>query len=242
MRSCKLPKAHSFFLFGARGTGKSTLIRNLFPQALVIDLLIPEVEDQLSRSPSFLLEQLHQLQRSDPTQQWIFIDEVQKVPALLDIVHKPIEEKHFEFALSGSSSRKLKRGKANLLAGRALLCELFPYTSFERFMVVEIYRLIKYHQQDWEIFYLRTKDDAEIDLIIDRPGASKILIEIKSSTQPLTQQDEKLKSFAALVHSFKDKEAFVLGQCPDARLVDGIRFLHWRQGLEQIGLLKEKGD
>lgn len=127
----KLSKSHSFFLFGARGTGKSTLIKNLLPDALLIDLLVPEVEEQYSRSPSFLIEQLEHYKQTNPSQCWVFIDEIQKVPSLLDLVHKLIEEKHFKFALSGSSSRKLKRGQANLLAGRAFLFELFPYTSNE---------------------------------------------------------------------------------------------------------------
>jgi predicted AAA+ superfamily ATPase len=385
-RLLNLSKNHSFFLLGARGTGKSTLVRSLFPHALTIDLLIPETEEQYSRSPGYLLEQLAHYKQTNPGQRWVFIDEVQKIPSLLDIVHKLIEEKHFKFALSGSSSRKLKRGQANLLAGRAFLYELFPYCSyemkyffdldqtlqwgslpkifeldqsdrilylrsyvntylkdeivaeqlvrnlqpfrnflevaaqtngqilnfskigrdigvevptvqsyfdilvdtyigfylhpyhesvrkrqrknpkfylfdlgikrtlerkinipiepmslsygnaFEHFIVLEIYRLIKYFQPDWELFYLRTKDDAEIDLVIDRPGQKKVLIEIKSTSKPLNLQYDKLKSFANLVKSIENHEAYVLSQNPESRLVDGIYFMHWQKGLEHIGL------
>lgn len=383
-RLCKLSNTNSFFLFGARGVGKSTLIKALFPKALHIDLLLPDVEEKYAQRPSSLIEELHLYQIENPKQHWIFIDEIQKVPSLLDVVHKLIEEKHFKFALSGSSSRKLKRGKANLLAGRAFVYELFPYTfvemksffdldfilrwgslpkvfelneedrilflrsyvqtylkdeiiaeqlvrnlqpfrnflevaaqlngqilnyskiardinaevptvqsyfdilvdthigfflsphhesvrkrqranpkfyffdlgvkrslerksnipieprsfpygnAFEHFIVAETYRLIKYFQLDWELSYLRTINGAEIDLIIDRPGLSKVLIEIKSTAQSLTLNDDKIKSFSSLVQSFKNKEAFVLSQDPDSRVVDDIFFLHWKKGLSKI--------
>lgn len=385
-RLINIPKSNSFFIFGARGTGKSTLVKSLFPKALSIDLLIPEIEEQYARSPSFLREQLESYKKSQPEQRWIIIDEVQKLPTLLNLVHKIIEEKHFLFALTGSSSRKLKRGQANLLAGRAFLYELFPYTTyemndffnleqilswgslpkifelnneeralylrsyantylkeeivaeqlvrnlqpfrnflevaaqsngqilsyskigrdigaevptvqsyfdilvdtyigfylnpyhvsvrkrqrtnpkfyffdlgikralerkinipfepmsysygnaFEHFLIVEIYRLIKYFQPDWELFYLRTKDDAEIDLVIDRPGLKKVLIEIKSTSHPLSLLDDKLRNFAALANSFEEREAYVLSQNPESRLLEGIHFMHWRNGLEEIGL------
>jgi predicted AAA+ superfamily ATPase len=383
-RLCKLSKNHSFFLFGSRGTGKSTLIKSLFPQALLIDLLLPDVEEKYAKRPELLIEELQFYQHENPNQPWVFIDEIQKAPKLLDVVHKLIEEKHFKFALSGSSSRKLKRGKANLLAGRAFLYELFPYTvfemqlffnldlvlrwgslpkifelneedrisflrsyvqtylkdeivaeqlvrnlqpfrnflevaaqangqilnfsklardinsevptvqsyfdilidtyigfylhpyhesvrkrqrtnpkfyffdlgvkrslerksnipieptsvpygnAFEHFVVVEIYRLIKYFQPDWEIFYLKTVGNAEIDIIIDRPGLKKVLIEIKSTTQALLLSDDKLKSFTTLVQTFNKKEAYVLSQCIESRLVDEIYFLHWKTGLDKI--------
>jgi predicted AAA+ superfamily ATPase len=103
----------------------------LFSQALFIDLLLPESEEKYAKKPETLIEELQFYQVNNPDQQWVFIDEIQKLPKLLDVVHKLIEEKHFKFALSGSSSRKLKRGKANLLAGRAFLYELFPFTFLE---------------------------------------------------------------------------------------------------------------
>lgn len=129
VRQVNLPKNHSFFLFGARGTGKSTLLKSipLFRNALVIDFLNPEEERLYSLRPMTLVEQVDAFKEG----QWVVLDEVQKVPKLLDVVHQLIEAKRLHFALTGSSARKLKRGGANLLAGRAFLFSLFPLTSFE---------------------------------------------------------------------------------------------------------------
>lgn len=124
--------SRSFFLFGARGTGKTTFIRSFLKKETCkeINLLNPDLEQQYKDKPSTLIQELDALRSSEI--QWIFIDEVQKVPELLDVVHNEIvTHKRFLFALSGSSARKLKRGSANLLAGRALENHLFPLTSFE---------------------------------------------------------------------------------------------------------------
>jgi predicted AAA+ superfamily ATPase len=120
----------SFFLFGARGTGKSTFLRAHFAseEVLWLDLLLPEVEDRYASRPQTLAEQI--AARSDPAG-WVVIDEVQKVPKLLDIVHSQIESTGTRFALTGSSARKLKRGAVNLLAGRAFVYHLFPFTTAE---------------------------------------------------------------------------------------------------------------
>lgn len=118
---------NSFFLFGARGVGKSTLIRQLIKKnAYLIDLLDDEVFDRYLVEPK-LLEKIANGQKYE----WIIIDEVQRCPKLLNIVHKLIEEKKQKFALTGSSSRKIKRGGANLLAGRAFVNVLYPFTSLE---------------------------------------------------------------------------------------------------------------
>lgn len=123
-------KNRSFFLFGARGTGKSTWIDSQWqtPKSYKIDLLDAEFEDRYSRRPSFLEADLLALPEKPD---WVIIDEVQKVPRLLDQVHRLIENQRLKFALTGSSSRKLRRGGANLLAGRALLNSLHPLTSIE---------------------------------------------------------------------------------------------------------------
>jgi len=128
-RLLELPEDHSFFLFGARGTGKSTLILEKFQkQSLVINLLDPELEDTLAKRPNRLKEMVLAL---DPEIKYVIIDEIQKLPKLLDLVHLLIETTDKIFILTGSSARKLKRGQANLLAGRAFTCNLHPFSCFE---------------------------------------------------------------------------------------------------------------
>jgi predicted AAA+ superfamily ATPase len=120
----------SFFLFGARGTGKTTFLQQYFAgrRTLWIDLLDPEQEDRLSRQPEELSQRLT---AENNAPEWVVIDEVQKIPRLLDVVHLEIERHKTKFALTGSSARKLKRGAANLLAGRAFVYHLHPFTSVE---------------------------------------------------------------------------------------------------------------
>jgi predicted AAA+ superfamily ATPase len=120
--------SQSFFLFGARGTGKSTFLRQFFddqPDVLWIDLLNPEQEEAYSLDPR-RLERLVLARQPQPG--WVVLDEIQKVPRLLDSVHRLIESTRVRFALTGSSARKLKAGKANMLAGRAYWNNLFPLT------------------------------------------------------------------------------------------------------------------
>src|SRR5262245_48755300 len=118
-------KKHSFFIFGGRGTGKSTFLKTFLASEdpLWIDLLDPLQEDEISRDPAWLRKRIES-EKNCPT--WIVIDEVQKVPKLLDVVHQLIEGTKIKFALTGSSARKLKRGAANLLAGRAFVNHLHP--------------------------------------------------------------------------------------------------------------------
>jgi predicted AAA+ superfamily ATPase len=120
----------SFFLFGPRGSGKSTLLRKVFnsENAYFIDLLDDEQERRFASNPNELIAVANAL---PPQQRCIVIDEVQKIPKLLDVVHLLIEKGACRFALSGSSARKLKRGGANLLAGRAFVFHLFPLTFTE---------------------------------------------------------------------------------------------------------------
>jgi predicted AAA+ superfamily ATPase len=125
-----LPSRQSAFLWGARQTGKSTYLKSTFPDSYRIDLLRADVFSAYLKNPSLLRETLMALpdkQKKCP----IIIDEVQKVPALLDEVHALIEDEGFAFILCGSSARKLKRGGANLLGGRAWRFECFPLTSME---------------------------------------------------------------------------------------------------------------
>jgi predicted AAA+ superfamily ATPase len=115
----------SFFLFGCRGTGKTTLIRNTLSELPRYDLLSASTFASLSRRPSLIGEE-----NKNPHVA-VVIDEIQKLPQLLDEVHRLIEERGMRFILTGSSARKLKRGGANLLAGRAWEARLFPLVSDE---------------------------------------------------------------------------------------------------------------
>lgn len=117
----------SIFLWGSRQTGKSTLLHALFPNSPYYDLLKSDLYSQLSIRPSMLREECEMLDEGE----LVIIDEVQKIPALLDEVHWLIANKGLRFILSGSSARKLRRSGANLLGGRAIRKVLFPLVSAE---------------------------------------------------------------------------------------------------------------
>lgn len=120
------PKSKSFFLFGPRGTGKTTWLRDQLKADVRVDLLDSEVYQSLLAQPSRLSEFI-----PAKKPKLIAIDEVQRIPRLLDEVHRLIEEKRWIFALTGSSARKLRRGNVNLLAGRALSLNFHPLTAPE---------------------------------------------------------------------------------------------------------------
>ena len=121
------PPSQSFFLLGPRGTGKSTWLRALFPDAHLIDLLSEATYQGLLANPASLANQL----RAVHPGKWVIIDEVQRLPALLNEVHRFIEQKRLKFVLCGSSARKLKRSGVNLLAGRALNRSMHPFVPEE---------------------------------------------------------------------------------------------------------------
>lgn len=128
----ELSDRETCFLWGPRQTGKTTLLKQLFPGAKVYDLLISAEYQRLLRHPGILREECLaedalRNRRSTP----VIIDEVQKVPALLDEVHWLIENQGIRFVLCASSARKVKRGAANLLGGRAVRYELHPLVSPE---------------------------------------------------------------------------------------------------------------
>jgi len=385
-RLVKISNKHSFFLFGPRGTGKSTLLRQHFPEDRHIwfDLLDPQLDRLLSQRPHELEAMI--AARRTRADQWVLIDEIQKVPGLLDVVHSLIEKSKIKFALTGSSARKLKRGGANLLAGRAFNYHCHPLTAaelgeafrledvlrwgslpaifsldpedridflrayiesyfkeeivaeqlvrnlkpfryflevagqsngkvlnystisrdvgvdvttvqnyfeiledtlvghllppyhhsirkrqrqnakfyyfdlgiqralrgllknevveqsyefgdaFEHFLILEIKRRADYAEPDWRMSYLLTKDNAEIDLVLERPGKKTALIEFKSTASLQSLRDEKLTGFRGLVREFPNSEAFVFSRDPIARKSEGIHFLPWQEGLDKLGL------
>lgn len=379
----KLSNSDDLFLFGARGTGKSTLIRKLFAQSKVlwIDLLTEEDEERFGRRPDELSKHLKSM-----TYEFVVIDEIQKFPKLLDIVHLEIERKSQDrpyFILTGSSARKLKKNGANLLGGRAFTYYLYPFThvelgslfqlqtaleygtlpivwsrtenekkeeflrgyvrnylkeeilaeqvlrqiepfkdflevaaqmngeiinyskiardvgvsdqtiksffsiledtligyslpsfhrsvrkrqreapkfyffdpgvrrtlarnlkvpivpktseygkAFEHFIILEIFRACEYAKNDFKLSYLRTKDDAEIDLIIERPGQPDLLLEIKSK-ELIREEDLK-----AINNFYKDWgepcEAQVWSLDPLSKRIQNVECLLWNEGFRQI--------
>lgn len=387
-RIFNLPKSNSFFLFGARGTGKTTLLNEQFDlvptvpnDTLLIDLLNPDQEESYGRNPRLLFEQIS----ADPNRfNRVIIDEVQKLPTLLDVVHTCIEKwKKIQFILTGSSARKLKHGGANLLGGRVFSFNLYPLTSFEapnsdnviellswgtlpkvyeysdvkdkrrflkaytqtylreeiqlehivrdiipfrefldlaaqssgeiinfrnislksgvdertiaryfeilvdtligyflepfnesvrvrqsqkpkfflfdtgiqrhltqmsdvqlkegasefgklfeQWIICECIRLNEYFEKDFKFYFLRTKDGAEIDLIVQKPGKKRILIEIKSTSRVEVNHMSHLIAFS---EDIDHEEKWVICNEKTERLTEtGIRILPWRVGLERL--------
>ncbi|MGE5342589.1 MAG: DUF4143 domain-containing protein [Candidatus Omnitrophota bacterium] len=125
-----LPNKQSAFLWGPRKTGKSFFLKKSFPNSLVYDFLKTDLFLEISKNPSHIRQQLL-AQKKELLLHPIILDEVQKIPQVLDEVHWMIENTDMRFILCGSSARKLKRGHANLLGGRAWRYEMFPLTSKE---------------------------------------------------------------------------------------------------------------
>lgn len=130
-RSCNLPKKKSFFLFGPRQTGKSTLIQSIWKKNIWhIDLLHHEEFIKYAKEPDLFRKEAVQKIKKEKIVM-IFVDEIQRVPLILNEVHSLMESLPCQFILTGSSARKLKRGGANLLAGRASQRFLFPFVYQE---------------------------------------------------------------------------------------------------------------
>lgn len=373
--------SHSFFLFGPRGTGKTTFLKGFFRDKphRWIDLLDTEQEEAYALDRGRLYRELISLKTQG---EWVVIDEIQKIPILLDTIHRLIEETPLQFALTGSSARKLKRGSANLLAGRAFINHLFPLThsemgevfslshaltwgtlpgvtrfendadkrdflkayaltylkeeiwaehiireldpfrrflpvaaqangtilnyskiardvgvdyktvqsyfsiledtllgffiepyhrsirkqqhqapkfyffdtgvkralentldiplkpktyyfgnTFEHWLMTEIYRLNHYYKKDYRFYYLLTKDLAEIDLIVERPGKGHLIIEIKSTDRPDPHEAKKLEHF---LNDFQGAEAYLICLAERAQQIGRVSCLPWREGIARI--------
>jgi predicted AAA+ superfamily ATPase len=133
------PGDQSFFLFGPRGTGKTAWVRQRFPDAPTFDLLDAHTYARLLGNPGFLEDGIPRTHRG-----WVVIDEVQRVPEMLNEVHRLIEARRLRFVLTGSSARKLRRRGVNLLAGRALTRHLHPLTAGELGDDFDLRRAVRY--------------------------------------------------------------------------------------------------
>ena len=133
------PPQQTYFLFGPRGTGKSMFVDGRYKNGLFFDLLDSGVVNELMANPAVL-----SLRIPAGFADWVVIDEVQKVPALLDEVHRLIEKRGLRFVLTGSSARRLRRENANLLAGRALNCRMYPLTVAELGGDFDLARSLRY--------------------------------------------------------------------------------------------------
>ena len=163
------------------------------------------------------------------------------------MVHLGIEKHKIKFALTGSSARKLRRGAANLLGGRAIDFSdtqdkkryLYSYIStylkeeilIEQIVINEFIRLNEYQEKRCRFSYLKTKDDVEIDLIIERPGQPITLIEIKSKST-ITAND--VKPLLAIAKDIKKSRCYVLSTMQTESEIDGVRCLPWGKGLKEI--------
>jgi len=125
-RILKPVKDKCFFLFGPRGTGKTTWVKTTYSDAIYLDLLRSELFTRLISDPGRLEQYI-----LPNYQGYVVIDEVQRVPELLNEVHRLIEDRKIKFVLTGSSARKIRRGGYNLLAGRALSYQMYPLTAIE---------------------------------------------------------------------------------------------------------------
>ena len=163
------PTQQSYFLFGPRGTGKSVFVGNFYKKGLFFDLLDSQLYNEFMADPSRLANRI-----PEGFNDWIILDEVQKVPALLNEVHRLIENRRLRFVLTGSSARRLRRNNVNLLAGRALTCRMHPLTAAELGSNFNLGRALRYGHlplactlDDPEMFlqsYIRTYLQEEIQL------------------------------------------------------------------------------
>ena len=133
------PQEQSYFLFGPRGTGKSMFVEGFYKNGLFFDLLDARVFNEFIADPSRL-----SLKIPEGFTDWVVIDEIQKVPALLDEVHRLIEKRGLRFVLTGSSARRLRRENVNLLAGRALTYRMYPLTARELGGDFDLARSLRY--------------------------------------------------------------------------------------------------
>jgi predicted AAA+ superfamily ATPase len=195
------PSTKSYFLFGPRGTGKSTLIKRLYKDAVIIDLLEPNLYRQYLAFP----ERLKGFVTANASAKTFVIDEVQKVPDLLSLIHQLIEEKQDRrFILTGSSARKLKRSGVDLLAGRAHLKTLHPFMAAEVDELFELEKALKWgmlplvwDSLDWRAdlkayVALYMHEEVQMEGLVRRVDSFSRFIEIISFSQGVTLNNSNI--------------------------------------------------
>ena len=157
-RLVKLPKNHSFFLFGARGTGKTTLLHQVFSKkdTVFVDLLDLKLFDELSLDLSRFSALINSPKNRKKR---VVVDEIQKLPRLLDTIHSQIYKHKRQFVLTGSSSRRLKQKGTNLLAGRAWVYKLYPFSALELSPNLSLKRILELGSFP-EAILAKTRDEA----------------------------------------------------------------------------------
>lgn len=186
---------NSFFLFGPRGTGKTTWLREALPDALWFDLLDPATYGELSLHPDLLASRIR-----GERPEWVVLDEIQKLPGVLDVVQQLLSARKptVRFALTGSSARKLRRGSANLLAGRAVTREMFPLTAAELGSSFDLRRSARVghlpeaqaskHPDDYLLAYVGTylKEEVQAEAIVRRLDVFTRFLQAASFSQAST--------------------------------------------------------
>ncbi|MCK5493786.1 MAG: ATP-binding protein, partial [Candidatus Omnitrophica bacterium] len=164
-RALQIPKNQHIFLFGPRQTGKSTLLQHLFSEenSIFYNLLETDVYRRLTANPEIIRFEVEAALASQKKSH-VIVDEIQKTPQLLDEIHNLIEKKvPCNFILSGSSSRKLKRFHANMLAGRAWTFHLYPFIHSELKELFQLEKVLQYGSLPG--VYLRENDDEKMEIL-----------------------------------------------------------------------------
>ena len=204
-RILKLPLKHSFFLFGPRQVGKTTLIKNSFglDSCLIYDLLIPEELRRLKMNPGRLRDEI--IYR-DSKYTHVFIDEVQKLPEILDEIHYLLEnmKKPPAFIVSGSSARKLKRSNANMLGGRAFSFSLFGLTHLELMQSSKfsLYRSLEFGSLP--AIYLLSMGDGTVAEIGVRQQYQDAILALRSYVNTYIKEEIQMEALVRNLDTFTE--------------------------------------
>jgi predicted AAA+ superfamily ATPase len=233
-----LPFGQSAFLWGPRKSGKSTYLHLHFKESIFYDLLLSDLSLRLTKTPSLLREEILSLS-PEQLQYPIIIDEVQKIPALLDEIHWLIENTSAYFILCGSSARKLKRGAANLLGGRAWRFTFYPlvYPEIPDFNLLQAFNteLIAYRglkENDFFLNFWRTQSGLEVDFVINK---GEVAIEVKIND---SVRKSDLKGIFAFAREYHSKKNIVVSLDPKKRTLHDediiVEIMPWKDFLKEL--------